>query len=260
MLDIIRQTPSDADAEHDAAHHRAPRRSALGSLQTFDRIVDSLDNLRTLGVVARDDGMQVHVRRRAEHLRRESPLPCALRLILVMRQHALALVRARLLEDLLDALAPLHQLGHAQLVPGLVAVLPRSQCCDLRERKHDVVLAAHDGHHRELLTLRGRHRHAVDPRLRVGGIVQLAHDVQHDGRADERRRCEDVEPDRSLDDEPKRLRTRQQHLAGPAPRTQKRQGEVARSVEERLPLAFPASEEEVRHHTQPGKGLILIQR
>lgn len=197
VFDIIGETSSYADAEHHAAHHRATCRSALGSLETSDGIIDCLDDLGTLGVVARYDGMQIHVRRGAEHLRCISPLACAcaLRLIraLVMGQCALAVVRARFLEDLLDPLTPLHELGHAQLVLRLVSILPRSQCCDFGERKHDVVLAAHHGHHGELLI--GRHRHVVDPCFRVIGIVQFADDIQHDGCADEGRRREDVKPD-----------------------------------------------------------------
>lgn len=201
VVHVVSKAPSNANAEHDAPHDRATGLPGFSSLETVDSLIDRFDDLGALRVIARDHGVQVHVCRRAKDLRSEHSLMAALVVsggihAGVVRRHR---NRARLFEDLFDALTTLDEFRNAEPVLAPIALLPRCQLRDLRESIDDVVLATHDREHRVLFAWRERMP------VNCGSIVwgeEFGHDIPHDRSTDKRRGCKHVKPDGGFDDEP----------------------------------------------------------
>ena len=110
-------------------------------------------------------------------------------------------------ELLLDGRAAVHELGDRERAPPQAALLPVRKVGYLRDREHDLVLAAHDGEHGDLGAAQG----VVDVRAVEEEAVVLE-EARHLLRRHAR---EHVEPHRRLDDEPRALAAPPQRLLGP---------------------------------------------
>ena len=86
VVRVVRETPTETDAKHDAAQHRARHAptpmarsvtvaaAAHGhASETLDRLAHAVADLGAAGVLARYDGVQVDARRRAEDVRGQAP-------------------------------------------------------------------------------------------------------------------------------------------------------------------------------------------
>ena len=238
--------------------------------QALDRILHPLPDLRAPWVLPRQDRVQIHAGRRAEYVRRQAPL---LRQLDVRRCRAVERAttatiaatggpagrrmrrrRRRVHEALrLDRASAVDELGNAERTLPRVRLLPARERGDLSDRESRRVLAAHDAHHRQraarlllvwvLLML-----------LRAGGALDVGavRGPEFTVYGEEARglepcgRCEDVEPERRLDDELLRVGAPQDSLCGAPARVQHVPDPVSRDGEELLPCTASAAEEEGR--------------
>lgn len=254
MACVLSETATDTDAEDDAADHGATS-GALGVHQAFHGVVDSLDDFWTSRKIARDDRVKVDVCRGTEDFGGQAALLGTL--LSLTASVDFVWRRAGFFEDVFYLVAALDEVDYTEAARMDVGFLPVGQAGYLGQGEHDVVLAAHDGHHRVLC------HWGYGLSVEKGGPwgKEITDDLQKAWFSEEGGRGKDVEPHRRFDDEAKALGATEEDFSWTTEARVVEDGEgiCAGGIEEGLPLAFAATEEEVGDDAQASQSVTLGQ-